>query len=111
MVKRGARIAYLNLFESNREISVYYNGGCAFIAPEEHPNTQVISRYQDIESNPAAIVECTVGKGRAILSGVHPEYSHSYLSCTRSRMLPELKNIEQLRRHLFQYLLSRLDVL
>jgi biotin--protein ligase len=57
---------------------VYYDGGCYFQA-EEAPNIKTLSRYLSLEGAPPAIVECIVGKGRAILSGVHPEFRASAL--------------------------------
>lgn len=53
---------------------IYFNGGCYFDKTEDHPNVQVIAHYNDLPNNLAAVVHCKVGKGRAILSGVHPEY-------------------------------------
>lgn len=53
---------------------VYFNGGCLFEDPEAFPSTEVVARYDDLPKRPAAIVHCHVGEGRALLSGVHPEY-------------------------------------
>lgn len=46
---------------------VYYNGGGYFVGA----NRGVLATYPD---GKAAIVSCSVGKGKAILSGVHYEY-------------------------------------
>ncbi len=51
---------------------LYYNGGCYFEGAEQMPNTEVIGTYSD-HDNKAAIISCSFGKGRAILSGVHFE--------------------------------------
>ena len=66
-------------FRQASQISAaYYNGGCAFISPEEYEDVSVLARYADLPMEPAAIVQCRVGKGQAILCGVHPEYSAFY---------------------------------
>lgn len=56
---------------------VYYNGGCLFEAPERFSTVEILARYTQLPKNPAAIVKCAVGKGTALLSGVHPEYPSS----------------------------------
>jgi biotin--protein ligase len=66
----GARASLIDWAGEQRQ--VYYDGGCYFSG--EDPNMTVLSRYQDIESHPPAIIECRVGQGKAILSGVHPEF-------------------------------------
>lgn len=65
--QEGARIAKVKW--EGEEIPVYFNGGCYF----EGVASEVIATYADIEGNPAAIISCKVGKGLAVLSGVHPE--------------------------------------
>ncbi|KAJ9083506.1 biotin holocarboxylase synthetase [Entomophthora muscae] len=56
--------------------SVYYHGGGAFIDPDQYANTQVLARYAKVKdsSSNAAVVLAKVGKGYALLSGVHVEY-------------------------------------
>jgi len=56
-------------------LKIYYNGGCIFLEAEKYQGVKVLARYDDIPGKPAAIIECTVGEGRAILSGVHPEFT------------------------------------
>ncbi|MFZ0565070.1 MAG: BPL-N domain-containing protein [Chlamydiales bacterium] len=58
--------------------SLYFNGGCYFKKAETYSNVKVIGYYLDLPQAPAAVVECKVGKGKAILSGVHPEYALSH---------------------------------
>ena len=53
---------------------VYFNGGCLFEEPELYPSVTVLARYDDLAETPAAVVKCAVGKGEALLCGVHPEY-------------------------------------
>lgn len=53
----------------------YYNGGCYFEnAHLYNKQVQTLAYYSDVEfENASAIVLCQVGKGRALLSGVHIE--------------------------------------
>ncbi len=67
----GARSAQLSWREG--ACRVYFNGGCYFEHPEIHASVDVLARYEDLPGCPAAVVSCAVGKGQAILSGVHPE--------------------------------------
>jgi biotin--protein ligase len=72
--ERGAKAA--KVIWDKKESSVYFNGGCFFQSPEDDPFCQVIARYGDLSETPAAVVFCQCGKGAALLSGVHPEYSN-----------------------------------
>ena len=92
----GARIASLTL-DAGQPSAAYFNGGCAFLEADQHPSVHILARYQDIPDQPAAVIECQVGKGLAILSGVHPEYS-----------IPICQKSEQQRKELFVLLLARL---
>lgn len=68
----GARASPIRF--GSHDANIYYNGGCYFPMPIPHPDIQVLATYQDL-SQPA-IIECKVGKGKAILSGVHFEVAH-----------------------------------
>lgn len=72
--ERGARPAWIEWGELGSG-HFYYNGGCYFEMPDNYPNVKVIGRYADISGRPAAALLCKVGKGKALLSGIHPEYS------------------------------------
>jgi glutamine amidotransferase-like uncharacterized protein len=56
---------------------LYYQEGPLFNVEDSSPHVEVIGRYQDLPSCPAAILLCRAGKGRAFLSGVHPEFAWS----------------------------------
>ncbi len=106
----GSRAAQLNWIDAgaSRPLSVYYNGGCEFVDASERENTRVIARYADLPDSPAAIVECSVGKGKAVLSGVHPEYSPQHidhLPSIPSHVLNPLKDDERDRDDLFASLI------
>lgn len=107
---KGSQIARMLL--SNADLSAaYFNGGCSFVNADKYDEVHVLARYADIEEQPVAIVHCKVGQGRAILCGVHPEYSANF-SLTQKNMrgsqLAELTEAETMRRALFQRILMEL---
>ncbi|NCO03955.1 MAG: biotin--protein ligase [Alphaproteobacteria bacterium] len=53
-------------------LPVLYWGGC-FFNFKNSENITVLATYADIENTPPALISCAVGKGRALLSGVHFE--------------------------------------
>lgn len=64
----GVCIAQLGAYD------VLFHGGCAFHNAHLYQNEiHILARYEDIPEKPAAVVGCRVGKGKAILCGVHPE--------------------------------------
>jgi len=65
--QKGATLAKLK-WEKGRS-SAYFNGGCYF--EDAHHHADVIATYEELDL--PAIISCKVGKGRAILSGVHLE--------------------------------------
>ena len=113
--EQGAQIAKLHLFStsSSSNSAAYYNGGCAFVDAEKYDGISVIARYADIQETPSAIIKCNIGVGKAILSGVHPEYSTEYEE-TKKRiqgpMFFELKEIEKKRRTLLLTIFNQLDL-
>lgn len=68
---RGALIAPIRWITSDDIVNVYYNGGGYFVDAEKYENVKVLAVYEGNEL--PAIVECRVGRGKAILSGVHFE--------------------------------------
>ena len=54
-----------------KEYLSFYYGGCYFEKASEFDNVDVLASYKKIDQ--PAIVDCQVGLGRAILSGVHFE--------------------------------------
>ncbi|SCU92747.1 LANO_0E01970g1_1 [Lachancea nothofagi CBS 11611] len=78
----GAHAARLRL-PNGEEFKTYYNGGCVFADAEKYDNVEVLAHYSEPLDVPftegssklgAAVVLCQVGKGRALLTGPHPEY-------------------------------------
>lgn len=104
----AARISW-----AGEECVTYFNGGCLFENPDQFPHVQVLSSYVDLNEKPAAVVSCKIGKGEAILSGVHLEFSASFLTRSTPRMqhlIPLLESAEEKRREIFRALLKRLGL-
>lgn len=91
-----------------KSVYVYYNGGCTFTRAEEIPDIEVLSYYLEGEKCPA-IIECSVGEGKAILSGVHIEVQ-AVLCKNEEKLFEDLKSTEEQREHFFHQLLDRLLV-
>jgi biotin--protein ligase len=82
----GARLARVQWQE--KVFPVYYNGGCYF---ECHPEVEVLASYEDIKDNPSAIIECSVGQGKAFLSGVHIEENKELWDAVLNRILTNMR--------------------
>lgn len=105
----GAQLELLGEGWSSKLASVYFNGGCTFVDANEQKGTTVLARYCDLPEQPAAIIHCSVGKGRAVLSGVHPEYGFTHLKkCAGipEEVLARVSETEKLRAELFEVMLA-----
>lgn len=82
----GARAVPLVL-QDGTEFATYFNGGSLFVDADQYDNVEVLARYGDSPDvpyadsssgteglGPAAVVLCTDGKGKALLTGPHPEF-------------------------------------
>lgn len=106
MSAKGAKVAKLRMHNGSILFS-YFNGGCYFDQASSLENVKVLARYLEIPHEPAAIVYCKVGKGKAILSGVHPEVGSSSLYSSDpffKNIQPQLEAIEDQRQLLLQSL-------
>lgn len=97
----------------------YYNGGGTFVDASSYPNTEVLARYidsLDVDSpDSAAIILCQVGKGRALLTGTHPEFSASLLKAADSEktfkgIIADLKDQEMASTLFLKGLLEKLGL-
>ncbi len=117
VTRSGARAAKIIWEREERFIkgavfTLYCNGGGYFVDATKAPNTTVLATY-DFEEKPAAIVECQVGKGKAILSGIHFEWAPELLDANESYLqpiIPVLRATDELRIELLQHILQRLDL-
>ncbi len=109
---RGAEAALVHWKEDYYAFT-FYNGGCFFEEPERFAEVSVLGRYAELEQSPAAVVSCSVGKGRAILSGVHIEYDASHLNDDNpyfDHIVPKLKKTEDQGRRLFREVLEHVGL-
>lgn len=66
----GSDLAIVNT--PTDSIYAFYNGGCFFENADQIDQIKVLAHY-DLHDQPAVVL-CPVGKGKALLSGVHFEY-------------------------------------
>ncbi len=110
----GTRAAFVEWnLNQKTAFHVFYNGGGHFINPERYLNVKILATYKDLSNQPAAVIECLIGNGKAILSGVHFEYDPALLDATDPYLkdiIPILKKHEFKRMDLVKELLgSRAD--
>lgn len=74
--KRGVQIAQIKSSNINKNLNVYFNGGCLLKPNSEDSMTEIIARYDDVPGNPPAVISCQSGKGRVVLSGIHFEITY-----------------------------------
>lgn len=92
--------------------TVYYNGGGYFVDASTKDRTTVLASYEG-EGEFPAIIECRVGAGKAILSGVHFEYDPELMDAHDSHLqhiIPKLNNKNSKRIELVEHLLKRLNL-
>lgn len=88
----------------------YFNGGCYFETPDLFSDIHVLGRYADLPEKPAAAIACQVGKGKAVLSGVHLEYSVQNWEAVTPRaqnVRALLQDSEKERRNCLRWLLEQ----
>lgn len=109
---RGARIASLIFADAEMRV-VYFNGGPVFAVEQgKDIGVEVLARYHDLPQQPAAIVRCAFGKGTALLSGVHFEYSYRAIkshwsggTLLKQQLLAMERERQALFRQIFQFIL------
>ena len=116
--RSGARAAKIiwedeGPFDKGTIFTLYYNGGGYFVDAGKAPNTTILGTY-DVPEEYAAIVECSVGKGKALLSAVHFEWAPELLDGTEAYLqpiIPVLQSTDSLRTELFTHILERMDLI
>jgi biotin--protein ligase len=109
--EQGVEAAHISWGEE--ECFAYFNGGCYFEGAHKFANVRVLSSYLNLEDRPAAVIECSVGKGTALLSGVHIEFNSNLLgrgSHYLDRIHPLLEQTEKKRRAIFREVLKGLGL-
>ncbi len=112
----GCGIAHLHWnagspFAKSSQFYAFYNGGGCFMDAQAKPNTVVLASYKTAFGLKPAIIEISVGKGKAMLSGAHWEYVPSLLDPKDPYLkdiIPRLQGTNpqtlELSRHLFERL-------
>lgn len=92
---------------------LYVNGGGVFVDAHKYSNVQVLATYNDdldVQDGPdgckAAAVLCTVGRGKALLFGSHPEFNPDLMKPD-----PELPSFTQVIKSLKATNKSRIEFL
>lgn len=110
---RAAKITWKNSNTSKEsDCLVYYNGGGFFVDAYKKVNCNIIATYNTKEEE-AAIIECKVGQGKVILSGVHFEYDPNMMDLNDpylKEIIPNLKRENFERIKLINYLIELLNL-
>ncbi|KAI8140387.1 biotin-protein ligase [Fennellomyces sp. T-0311] len=100
-----------------KSIDMYYNGGGYFAHADQYPNVQVLGRFVDAgickdEDYPAAVVQCAVGDGVAVLTSTHPEYDMTLLNQpdVDSAMVAELLRSEPDRKTFLRAMFAKMGL-
>lgn len=114
-------VAELSQFGGPETVTTYYNGGGMFMDASSYRNVKILARYtgttdvQDESRDMAAVVQCDVGKGKVLLSGVHPEYTPSLMKPTADdthfqMVTRDLKLNDEARKQFFLALLQKVGL-
>jgi len=85
--EEGASYPPITFLGSKKIVNIYYNGGASFSLPKKDQDTKIIAVYPNQE---AAIIECKVKLGKAILSGVHFEMNQDEIELFKNLALNSL---------------------
>ncbi|XP_065679752.1 uncharacterized protein LOC136071711 isoform X1 [Hydra vulgaris] len=102
----GARMVHLQLHHDfntvNQNSYAYFDGGCEFIPEENFTLHKTVAFYNDF-TDKKAIVLTKFGKGKVLLSGVHPEMDANFLkeSDYSSSQWIELMKYSHFQKELF----------
>lgn len=119
----GARACEL-LLNDGYKIYNYYNGGALFVDADKMENVEVLASYSEaphipftdengVDRKAAAVVLCQVGKGKAILTGSHPEFIPHFLKKNDRNnellkpIIEKLEEHEQERKTFVRFMLRK----
>ncbi|CCF56403.1 hypothetical protein KAFR_0B01050 [Kazachstania africana CBS 2517] len=121
--EEGACAAKL-LVNNGNVVYNYFNGGAVFVDADKCDNVEVLAHYSDSTSvsfsdsvpfhgKPAAVVLCEVGRGKALLTGAHPEFTPKIMEQSQESghlsqaILQVLKDNDKQRLQFLQYIFSK----
>lgn len=108
----GAKAA--DIIYQGRKLCVFYNGGPYFTPYKEDKNTEILAYYDNKAQLLPAILQVQVGKGKALLSGVHFEYDAKKLNPENTflqSIIPKLLTGNSQRLELGRYILNTLGIM
>jgi len=89
-------------YQENQEANVYYHGGGSFRGDFNNSSYKVLAVYDNLkEGENVAVVKCNVGKGHAVLSGVHPEITYRDIEKRIVPFMEHKEKAENIREQLF----------
>lgn len=104
-------VAAVVKLQNGKTFKSYFNGGGCFKDAKNKDNCDVLAEYDNGE---AAVVHCKVGKGNAVLTGIHPEFTLSALkdekSPTKTHVLKTLEACEPERLCFMRECLTKLGL-
>lgn len=98
-----------------KSVHLYVNGGCMFVNAHKYSNVEILASYEDtldvkeddeVNGKNAAAVLCTVGRGKALLFGPHPEFNPALL-----KEDPDIPSFKQVIKSLKVTNKTRIDFL
>ncbi|AAS52005.1 ADR085Wp [Eremothecium gossypii ATCC 10895] len=118
--EEGARAAMLKSSEAGAgSFACYYNGGSVFLDAHKYGNVSILASFEEEVDIPtdmepaaprAAVVLCSVGKGKALLTSPHPEFNPSSMCAAQDGLAPgllaKLREHELSRAHFMRYILT-----
>lgn len=95
------------------DVNVYYNGGCEFVPSPHQPGNlySVIASYQGLDScvTGHAIVSCSHGSGRVVLTGVHLEVDVATVTdLNLTKLISPIEQTEPSRKVLLEAIIKYL---
>ncbi|EPP37356.1 hypothetical protein BOKEGFJH_00409 [Chlamydia avium] len=109
----GVRAAPLIINHSGKRCMTLFNGGPYFDQADSYPEITIEARYEDLPSQPAAIISRQLGKGRVVLSGLHIEYLPEHCHMGEDNVVEAREKLKttdailgQYRESLLSYLLN-----
>jgi biotin--protein ligase len=90
----GASAELMRQTSNSQSFYAYYNGGCGFRMERDYDSVKVLAYYEKIYNVPA-VIQCSVGLGKVILSGVHFEFSPDLMDPNIQLLAPIAEKIRQ----------------
>eukprot|EP01135_Chromosphaera_perkinsii_P002002 Nk52_evm49s215 gene=Nk52_evmTU49s215 len=93
-------------------LNAYFNGGCYFSDVSKYPSVKSLATYSEL-NNETCVVQCSVGKGLAILSGVHIEFNPNDMDISDpylQKIIPRIKETNSRRLEFLGVLLKKLGL-